>query len=483
MNTIVTTALAASSPDTDIQSKLAALRRRAIALRSAPWQDRRDKLKALRAAFVARRRLLQKALAADLGRPNAETDLIEYMPVIAELDDAIRHVGRWAATQRAATPIWLFGARSEIRPQPKGVCLIIAPWNYPASLLLGPLVSCIAAGNTAMLKPSEFTPSVGGYLRELLGAVFKEDEALIFEGGPEVAENLLRQPLDHVFFTGSPHVGRIVMAAAAKGPTSVTLELGGKSPAIVHRSADIADAARKIVWGKFVNAGQTCIAPDYVLAEKAVAAELTAALIERVRAVYPVEMAEGRKGSSFCSIVTERHSQRLLDLVEDARMKGARVLTGGAGNAKARFVAPTILTDITSEMRIDQEEIFGPLLPIKVVPDIDAAIAHVNAGAPPLASYVFARDHAAAERAITEAPAGGSCVNSVLLQFANTNLPFGGIAASGIGRSHSRAGFEAFSNMRSVVIDRFAQTGLFFPPYTPALLRRLGAFLRLWRAA
>ena len=482
MKTIAIMPQTRSPAAVEIQAQLSALRQRAADLRSTPWQLRRDKLKALRSTFVARRNLLRQALATDLGRPNAETDIIEYMPVITELDDAVRHVRRWATPQRVATPIWLLGARSEVRPQPKGVCLIIAPWNYPVSLLLGPLVSCIAAGNTAVLKPSEFTPSVSSYVRELLGTIFAEDEVLVVEGGREVSERLLEQRFDHIFFTGSPRVGSLVMAAAAKAPTSVTLELGGKSPAIVHRSADIADAARKIVWGKFVNAGQTCIAPDYVLTEESVSAELTAALVQRVRAVYPIETVEAGRGNSFSAIVSEPHAERLLDLIEDARAKGAHVLVGGTGDAKARFIAPTILAEITSEMRIDQEEIFGPLLPIRVMPDLDAAIAHVNAGPSPLASYVFARDRHAAERVLTEAPAGGSCVNNVLLQFANTNLPFGGIGPSGIGRSHSRAGFEAFSNMRGVVTDRFAQTQLFFPPYTPALRRRLAAFLRLWGA-
>jgi aldehyde dehydrogenase (NAD+) len=467
----------------DFGRAFAALRQRARALRSEPWQARRDRLKALRAAFIARRQALQQALAADLGRPAAETDIVEYMPVLSELDSTLAQLRSWAAPRRVPTPLPLFGARSEIRLQPKGVCLILAPWNYPASLILGPLVSCIAAGNTAVLKPSEFTPATSAYLRELIAAVFPSEEVFLMEGGPETAAMLLEQPFDHIFFTGSPHVGRIVMAAAAKGPTSVTLELGGKSPVLVHRSADLEDAARKLVWGKFVNAGQTCIAPDYILAEAPIASELSRLIAERMRAVYPAEVGEGRRGPDYGAIVSARHAQRLLDMIEDARGKGASVLAGGRGDAKARFVAPTLIGNVRKDMLIDQEEIFGPLLPIRAVASVDEAISHVNAGAPPLSSYVFARDGAVADRFITEAPAGGSCVNHVLVHYGNENLPFGGIGPSGIGRSHGRAGFEAFSNIRTVMRDRFTQTQLFFPPYTKALRGRIAAFLRLKRAA
>ncbi len=459
------------------------LRKRAQTGRSEGWQPRKDKLKALRRAFVERRRELQQALAADLGRAPTETDLVEYLPVIGDLDLAIANVRRWSQPERASTPFALLGARSEVIPQPKGLCLIIAPWNYPASLILGPLISCIAAGNAAVLKPSEFTPATCRYLRGLIGAVFDADEVSIVEGGPETAESLLAQPFDHIFFTGSPKIGRIVMAAAAKGPTSVTLELGGKSPALVHKSADIADTARKLVWSKFVNAGQTCIAPDYVLADAAIADELKAALAARIREVYSRETAEGQRGEDFAAIVSPRHAERLIDMIQDAREKGANVIVGGTGDAASRFVAPTLIDGIKPDMRVDQEEIFGPILPVRTIADLDAGLAHVNAGPPPLASYIFTKDSAAADRFLAEAPAGGSCVNHALIHFGNETLPFGGIGASGIGRSHGKAGFEAFSNLRAVMRDRFSMTHLFFPPYTKALKAQMAAFLRLKRAA
>jgi aldehyde dehydrogenase (NAD+) len=467
--------------DNRFDSQLERLRKRAQEKRAEGWKPRQLKLRAMRHAFVNRRRQLQEALAADLNRPALETDLLEYLPTLGELDRAIANIRRWSKPGKVLTPLALIGARSEIVPQPKGLCLILSPWNYPASLSLAPLVSCIAAGNTAVLKPSEFTPATNGYLRELIADVFDADEVAVIEGGPEVAGGLLAQPFGHIFFTGSPQVGRLVMAAAAKQPVSVTLELGGKSPALVLKSANIADAARKIVWGKFVNSGQTCIAPDYVLVEEPIAGKLKEALAQRINEVYRVETTEGRPGNDYTAIVTARHTARLLEIIEDARKKGATILTGGKGDSTQRFVAPTLMSGITAEMRAGQEEIFGPILPVMPVKDLDAAIAHVNASPPPLASYIFSKDKAATGRFIAEAPAGGTCVNHTLIHFANEKLPFGGIGPSGIGRSHGKAGFESFSNMRAVMRDRVSPTRLFFPPYTGRGRALMSAFLTFMR--
>jgi aldehyde dehydrogenase (NAD+) len=464
--------------DSQIVSKLEALRKRAQAQRKEGWQPRQKKLRALRRVFIKRRVALQEAIVADLGRSPMETDLVEFLPVLSELGCAITNIERWSASQRPWTPLALTGATSEITPQPKGLCLILSPWNYPASLALGPLTSCIAAGNTAVLKPSEYTPTTSRYLRDLINEVFDEDVVFLIEGGPDTAQGLLEEPFDHIFFTGSPQVGRIVMAAAAKGPTSVTLELGGKSPAVVLKDADIESTVSKLVWGKFVNAGQTCIAPDYVLAQSAIADELKTAIVERIREVYPLEIGEGKRGADFPQIVTPRHTERQINLIHDAREKGARVLIGGDSDAAQRFVAPTVLDNVSSEMLIDKEELFGPILPVRAVADLDAAIEHINAAPPPLASYIFTRDKAAARRFIAEAPAGGSCVNHTLVHFGNEKLPFGGIGPSGIGRSHGRAGFEAFSNMRAVMRDRFSPTRFFFPPYSRGKKQLMSKVLR-----
>jgi aldehyde dehydrogenase (NAD+) len=462
---------------------LGALRRSAQDCRLEHWTRRRDRLKSLRRALVKRRHALQEALAQDLGRAATETDIVEYLPLIGELDLAIANVGRWARPRRVGTPISLFGARSEVIPQPKGVCLIISPWNYPVLLALGPLISCIAAGNTAVLKPSEFAPASTAFLQEVVAEVFSPAQVLVADGGPELSEALLKEKFDHIFFTGSPKIGRIVMTAAANGPTSVTLELGGKSPAYVHKSANLDDTVAKLVWGKFVNAGQTCIAPDYILADAEIADRLKAALAARIRAIYPLETGARRRGVDLTAIISQRHAERLLDLITDARDKGAQVLVGGEGDAAARFVAPTLIDGVTGEMRLLREEIFGPILPVVTVADADEAIRHINADAPPLASYVFSDDSSISDRYIAAAPAGGSCVNTALVHFGNERLSFGGIGPSGIGRSHGEAGFEAFSNLRAVMRDRFSMTRMIFPPYTRRVQRQLSALLRLKGAA
>jgi aldehyde dehydrogenase (NAD+) len=462
--------------------RLGALRQRAQEQRLEDWRGRRERLKALRAAVTGRREALRQALANDLGRAATETDLVEYMPTVSEIDTAIGHVRRWSRPRSVHTPITFFGVRSEIVPQPKGVCLIIAPWNYPVLLAIGPLTSAIAAGNTAVIKPSEFTPASSALIREIVSEALDPAEALIVEGGPETSEALLRERFDHIFFTGSPQVGRIVMAAAARGPTSVTLELGGKSPAYVHKSADLDDAVAKLVWAKYLNAGQTCIAPDHILADAEIAEPLKQALAARIAKVYPRETREGRRGPDLAAIVSPRHAERLAAMIEDARGKGARVLAGGGSDAAARFVAPTLMDNVTADMRLAQEEIFGPILPVIAVSGVAAAIDHVNAGPPPLASYIFTRERQAADRYIAAAPAGGSCVNTALIQFGNEHLPFGGIGPSGIGRSHGEAGFEAFSNMRGVMRDRFSMIRMVFPPYGASVRRQVGALLRLKRA-
>lgn len=464
----------------DAVTQLEALRKKTQFQRSEGWRPRRDRLRALRRAFIARRRELQAAIATDLGRPETETDLIEYVPLLGELNRAITNLRSWSRPKRPLTPIALAGASSQIIPQPKGVCLILSPWNYPASLALGPLISCIAAGNTAVLKPSEYTPATNAYLYELIGEALEDDVVKIVEGGPDVAKNLLAQHFDHIFFTGSPEIGRVVMAAAAKGPTSVTLELGGKSPAFVQKGANIKGTAHKLVWAKFVNAGQTCIAPDYVLVEEAIAEELKDALVQRIQEVYPLETSSGQRGENYTQIITLRHAERQVELINDAREKGAQPLTGGSGDIAKRFIVPTLLDGITPDMRVAQEEIFGPILPIHTVSDLDEAISHVNAAPPPLASYIFTKDKSAAQRFLTEAPAGGSCVNHALVHFSNEKLPFGGIGPSGIGRSHGQAGFEAFSNMRTVMRDRFSPTSVFFPPYSGLKKTLMSIFLRFF---
>ena len=457
---------AASQPDTAAIDRLfKALQSRAIALRSSEADARIAKLRRLRDAVIAESEAIFEACAADFGKPAAEVDVTEILPVVAEANHAIRRVKRWMKPERRAATLLMFGTAAEVRHEPKGTCLLISPWNYPINLTLAPLVSAIAAGNTVLIKPSELTPHCSAFLHRLIDELYAEDEIAVVEGGVETAQYLLAKPFDHIFFTGSPAIGKQVMAAAAANLTSVTLELGGKSPVIVDKSADIKQAARRVVWGKFANNGQTCIAPDYVY----VHADIQHAFIESVR--NALDALYGRRSDmesnpDYCRIVNAAHYQRLSELVADAAARGALLPLGATPDNDSRFIAPTLLTDVPDDARIMREEIFGPVLPILAYTEIQEAIEAINARPKPLALYIFSRDNTLTERALTQTSAGGSCVNQVMLHYLHTGLPFGGVNHSGIGKAHGRYGFEAFSNARSVLRERFSLSFLFLPPYT-----------------
>lgn len=430
--------------------------------------QRQAKLRALLEALMARREEARAALAADFRKSPEEVDLTELYPVIAEIKEALRHLPRWLKPRKVPTPIGLLGSAGRIVHEPRGVVLIISPWNYPIYLTLGPLVSALAAGNCAILKPSELTPRTTAFLRELLAGLFPEEEVALVEGDADAAQALLALPFDHIFFTGSPAVGRVVMKAAAEHLTSVTLELGGKSPVLVDADANLREAARKIAWGKCINAGQTCVAPDYVLVHERVHDALVGELKGALTAFYGPDAAAS---PDLARIISDRHFQRIKNLLDTS---GARVAFGGGSDAATRYLAPTLLTNVDPAAPILDEEIFGPLLPILKVPDMSAAVAHVNARPKPLALYVFSGSRARAEALIARTTAGGSCVNDTVLHFAHTGLPTGGVNTSGFGKAHGVHGFEAFSNARGVLRQRtrFSAIQLMYPPYT-AFVRRM----------
>ncbi len=372
------------------------------------------------------------------------------------------------------TPWELTGTRSEIRPEPKGVVLILAPWNYPINLTLAPLVAAVAAGNCVMLKPSEKAPHAAAALRHLVADVFDTDEVACATGGPEVADTLLTFPFDHFFFTGSPEKGRAVMRAAAAHLASVTLELGGKSPALVHDDAALTAAAERIIWGKWINAGQTCIAPDYVLVHQ----NQEDAFVEcAVRAVERFTNAQSTpSGDDFTRVVDDPAWQRLAALLDAAVRAGAHVATGGITRQHDRFMAPTILTNVPVATPLMQEEIFGPILPVLPYRTLDDAIAFVRAHPNPLALYVFSRDSQVFDDVVRQTTAGGSVWNHVVLHFANPHLPFG----TGLGTYHGGFGFRAFSRERALVRQqRFSATHWFYPPYGQQTRRRLEWLRRL----
>ncbi len=444
----------------------------ALRLRHRGAAERLARLQALQQGLMDRREALLQACAEDLGKPAVEVDLTELLPVVDEIRHVRRHLRRWMKPQRAAPSLTTLGTRARIVCQPRGRCLIIGPWNYPVSTLIGPLVSAVAAGNTAVLKPSEFTPRVNAVLAALVAEVFPEDEVAVVEGAVDASTRLLALPFDHIFFTGSPAVGQVVMAAAARHLASVTLELGGKSPVIIDASADLRGAAEHLMWGKFVNAGQTCVAPDHVWVHRSVrdafVAECQAVLAQR----FGADPAAVAASPDLARLVHERHAARVAGLLDEAVAGGARVLAGGGHDAAARFIAPTLIDQVPEQARIGQEEIFGPVLPIAVYDQLDTVIDRINAAPKPLALYLWSRERTVVDAVRAGTSSGSFCVNLCLQQFAHHHLPFGGVNHSGIGHAHGVYGFKAFSHERAELHGGpLSALKLLFPPYTAARQR------------
>lgn len=434
--------------------------------------ERRQALADLRRAIIAHEADLQAAVAQDMGKHPAEFTLLEIVPTLAEITHARRALPGWMRARRQAGGLAGLGTVARLRPEAKGAALIIAPWNYPVSLALGPLVSALAAGCSAVLKPSELTPATSAVLARLVASAFPPDLVTVIEGGKEVAEELLAQPFDHIFFTGSPEVGRIVMAAAARTLASVTLELGGKSPAIVGPGADLARAARWIAFGKFSNAGQTCIAPDHVFVADSVAGAFGAELRRAIAGMYP----KGLGSPDLAQIVSPRHAARLTWHLAEAQAQGARLVLGGA--SEARRIEPTLIEALAPDCALDREEIFGPILPIIRYGALDELIGRINARPKPLALYVFDTDRSRIDRIIAETSSGSVGVNLTLLQFSHAGLPFGGVNSSGIGAAHGHWGFRAFSHEKAVLENRFSPLSLLFPPYGRRARRMIGLVRR-----
>ncbi|MGJ8668892.1 MAG: aldehyde dehydrogenase family protein [Oceanococcus sp.] len=457
-----------------------AQQQRAIALRQSSAAERMQLIRRLRDAVLERRDEIYQAMSTDFHKPEAEVDLGEIMVVVQEANDAIKHLKRWMKPQKVKATMALMGTQNHIRYEPKGVCLIVAPWNFPVNLLLGPLISCLAAGNTAMLKPSEMTPATSTLMEEIINSLFDEKDVAVFQGGADVSQSLLELKFDHCFFTGSPAVGKIVMAACAKHLCSVTLELGGKSPVFVDKSAKLADAAGSLAFGKCGNAGQACISPDYALVE----ASIRDALVAELSAVLDRRFGKGaeaqKQNADFARIVNVRHTQRIKALIDDALERGATLAYGGDVDVEARWVQPTILVDVPDDALIMQEEIFGPVFPIRTWQNVDEAINWVNAGEKPLALYVYSNDDAMIEKVIGQTSSGDAAINTCMVHFLNHNLPFGGANNSGIGKAHGYHGFKSFSHERSVVRDRYAMSQLTSPPYNALTMKIIKFVVRFF---
>ncbi|BBY38163.1 aldehyde dehydrogenase [Mycobacterium mantenii] len=444
---------------------------RAGVTRPVAW--RRSQLAQLRRMLVECQDELLEAVCIDLGKASAEAYAADVGFALAEIRHMEAHLEEWMAPQRVPLGLKLRPGSARVVREPLGVVLVIAPWNLPVQLLVVPMATALASGNAVLGKPSEVTPGVSALLARLIPQYLDERATAIAEGGVEETTALLEQRFDHIFYTGNGQVGRIVMAAAARHLTPVTLELGGKSPVIVDRSAKLDVAARRIAWGKFTNAGQACIAPDYVLVHRDVAGPLVERLTAAVRDFYG---DDPKSSGDFSRIVNARHWRRLKGLLDAGGF--ATVACGGDSDEATNYLAPTILTGVAADAAVMRDEIFGPILPVLAVDDVDAAIEHVNAGEKPLALYAFSEDRFVVDRIIGATSSGGVCVNGTILQVAVSDLPFGGVGASGIGAYHGRWGFDTYSHRRAVLTrsTRF-DPPMMYPPIGPLKARLMRRFL------
>jgi len=436
------------------------------------------RLAALEAAILRARPALRDALASDFGRPHAETDLCEIVPALGELRYAQRHLARWMAPRRVATPLALAGARSEIRSVPRGIVAVFSPSNLPVQLALGPLVAALAAGDRVLLRVTERTPQARAVVAALLSETFAPEEVACVGGEIELAEALAAAEVDHIFFTGGGAVGRRVALAAADRGTSTTMELGGKSPAIVAPGADLGRAAERIAWGRCINAGQTCIAPDFALVDRPRAAAFAELVAACMREMYGLEPRASR---DFGRLVDRAAVVRLGSAIDASLAMGARLVCGGERDAAERYVAPTVVADVTLAMPLMADEIFGPVLPIVPYDDLDVALAALRSQPTPLATYLFTGDAAQRERVLGATRSGHVAVDDVAVQWANPALPMGGLGASGHGSYHGEAGFRELSHARSVLVrSRFSLAPLLAPPFGP-LTRALVAAVGVLR--
>lgn len=469
--------------ETDRATMLAVLERQResfLAARPEPLAARLDRLERAAALLRENGDALARAISADFGHRSHEQSLMtDIAPSLSLVHYSRKNLARWARPERRKVmfPLGLLGAKAEVRFEPKGVVGVVSPWNFPVNLAFGPLAQAFAAGNRVMIKPSEFTERTSELMAELIAARFAADECAVVTGGPATGEAFCGLPFDHLVFTGATSIGRHVMRAAAENLVPVTLELGGKSPVIVGRSADLARMGRRVALGKMMNAGQICIAPDYMLVPEELERPAIDAIVAGATAMYPSLLAN----DDYTAVVNARHVERIEGMVGDAVAKGAEAIVvnpanedfAGTNGTKRPL---TILRGVTDEMTAMQQEIFGPVLPVKTYRAIDEAIAYVNAHDRPLALYHFGEDQAETERVLARTISGGATVNDVLFHFTAEDLPFGGVGPSGMGAYHGVEGFRTFSHARSVYrqpkID-VAGLGGIAPPYGPATRRTL----------
>ena len=421
---------------------------------------RKKQLKQLSKSIKNYENDLLEAFQKDLGKNKVEAYATEIGFTLKNIKSARKELKNWAKTKQVNTPLFMFPTKSYIMKEPYGTVLIIGPFNYPFQLLIEPLIGAIAAGNTIILKPSEFTPNVSDVIQQIISDAFDPEYINIIQGNADTTQSLLHLPFDYIFFTGSEQVGRIVYSAASKNLTPVTLELGGKSPAIIDESANIKVASERICFGKFTNAGQTCVAPDYLLVNRKVKDELISALKKTITEFYGTNIQDS---PDFGRIVNKKHYHRLNELLN---IHHPEITFGGQTDIDENFIAPTILDGTTFDSKIMEDEIFGPILPIIAYDDFDEAIDLIRTKPKPLSLYLFSEDENSSERILNELSFGGGAINDTLMHLANPNLPFGGVGASGIGKYHGKYSFDTFSHDKSYIFKSTRlESSLLFPPY------------------
>jgi aldehyde dehydrogenase (NAD+) len=450
----------------------------ALELRKSDCKQRLVVLDRFEQAFRESEEKIYQSAADDFSKPQAEVDMSEIMAVLAELKHVRKNLKKWMKPISVMPTASMIGTSSKIVKEPKGVTLVVSPWNYPFNLTFGPMIWSIAAGNTVIIKPSEMTPNMSAVIADIVERAFRPEEVSLFQGEADVASYLTALPFDHIFFTGSPAVGKHVMAAAAKNLTSVTLELGGKSPVIVDKSVNIKKAVQSIAWGKFSNNGQTCIAPDYLYVHESVKDQFVSELTACVEKQYGLGN-NAKDNGDYCKVVNTSHYNRINRLLDDAKSQGGKLITGGQIDDAGRFIAPTLIEGMASDSAIMEEEIFGPLLPVITFSNIEEVIDVVNSKPKPLALYIYSTDKRNIDKVLCETSAGDTCVNQTMMHFLHHNLPFGGVNNSGIGKSGGVWGFNAFTHERSVLNDKFSSASLLHPPYTPKVRKLIKMAIKM----
>ena len=464
-----------SNINKDIESLFLLQKNNLLNIAQSSAKERIAKIKKVMNWVLTNENRIAESLYADYKKHPAEIKISEIMPVIGEAKYIIKNLGQWMRPEEVETPLKMIGTTSKIVHEPKGNCLIISPWNYPFNLTLKPLLQALAAGNAVIIKPSELVPNASKLLGEMMSELFETNEVVVIEGDASISTALLELPFNHIFFTGSPAIGKIVMQAASKYLASVTLELGGKSPTIIDETANIKQAAQTIAAEKFLNNGQTCIAPDYVYIHRSKTSAFVEGMNSYLKKLYGNDASQT---PDYCRVVNSRHFNRVKGLLDDAVNKGAKISIGGNSIAEQNYIEPTVVTNVNDEMEIMQNEIFGPVLPIIEFDDKAEVITYVNKGEKPLALYIFSKNRSNIDYFLQNTSSGASVINETSIHYLQDNLPFGGVNNSGIGKSFGKYGFEEFSNKKAIVENKFSSFSMFHPPYTNRVMKMLDLVIK-----